>query len=162
MIMRAYVSLSLPYCNHNILFQMAQGVIRCIMEIIFVLLQVHLYGFTVYNNFPCAGGGQWEGSQNPCPAQGVVCWVSRAMEKTIFLRFMFTMSIISILMTLIELYQLTWRKCIKFSRSQLEKLGYGQSTTEMTSTDQSSSKFLRYVTAICPQVYCRSSSKHRI
>ena len=44
---------------------------RCIVEVVFLFLQVHLYGFTVENNFPCEGGGanSRQGIQNPCPPQ---------------------------------------------------------------------------------------------
>ena len=52
-------------------FKFAQGVCRCIIEVIFLFLQIHLYGFTVENNFPCEGGGanSRQGIQNPCPPQ---------------------------------------------------------------------------------------------
>ena len=53
------------------------------------------------------------GKHNPNHVKGVVCWVSRAMEKTIFLRFMFAMCVLSIAMTVIELYQLSWKPCLR-------------------------------------------------
>ena len=91
------------------------------MEILFLWIQVNLYGFTVDNRFECPGGD--DSLQNPCPPHGVVCWVSRAMEKTLFLRFMFAMSIMSIVMTLIELVQLTYKRCFRDTRRLLKVMG---------------------------------------
>ena len=54
---------------------------------------------------------------------GVVCWVSRAMEKTIFLRFMFAMSILSIVMTLVELVQLTSKPVFRFVKRGIRASG---------------------------------------
>ena len=45
-----------------------QGIVRCIMEVLFLWIQIDLYGFTVDNRFECPGGDN--SLQNPCPPHG--------------------------------------------------------------------------------------------
>ena len=108
------------------------------------------------------GNGQFVETDNPCPPNGVVCWVSRAMEKetdfepisdfsknftkilpksefrpkspkkTIFLRFMFVMTIVSIVLTVVELHQLFSKKVLRYGISTMKKLGCSNQNDEMT------------------------------
>uniref|UniRef100_A0A4W3ISD1 Gap junction protein n=1 Tax=Callorhinchus milii TaxID=7868 RepID=A0A4W3ISD1_CALMI len=73
--------------------------LRSLMEIAFLLGQYYLYGFTVPHLFVC-----WT---SPCPNK-VDCFVSRATEKTIFLNFMFYVSLGCLLLNIIELHYLGW------------------------------------------------------
>ncbi|XP_055514125.1 gap junction delta-2 protein [Leucoraja erinacea] len=73
--------------------------LRAVMEIIFLLGQYYLYGFNVPCLFVC-----WT---YPCPTK-TDCFVSRATEKTIFLNFMFCVSLACFLLNIVELHYLGW------------------------------------------------------
>ncbi|XP_069766635.1 gap junction delta-2 protein [Narcine bancroftii] len=73
--------------------------LRTVMEIIFLLGQNYLYGFHVPCLFVC-----WT---YPCPTK-TDCFISRATEKTIFLNFMFCVSLACLLLNIAELHYLGW------------------------------------------------------
>ncbi|XP_068594875.1 gap junction protein delta 6 [Brachionichthys hirsutus] len=75
--------------------------LRAILEVGFVLAQWKLFGFKVPVYFLCASP--------PC-GQAVDCYVSRPTEKTIFLLFMFCVGVFCILLNLLELNHLGWKK----------------------------------------------------
>ncbi|KAM3877367.1 gap junction protein delta 6 [Diretmus argenteus] len=75
--------------------------LRAILEVGFVLAQWRLFGFRVPVHFLC--------SSAPC-AQPVDCYISRPTEKTIFLLFMFCVGVFCILLNLLELNHLGWKK----------------------------------------------------
>lgn len=75
--------------------------LRAILEVGFVLAQWKLFGFQVPVHFLC--------SSAPC-TQPVDCYVSRPTEKTIFLLFMFCVGVFCILLNLLELNHLGWKK----------------------------------------------------
>ncbi|XP_072254825.1 gap junction alpha-2 protein-like [Pyxicephalus adspersus] len=72
-------------------------VFKSLFEAGFILGQWYLYGFVMPPVFVC--------SREPCP-QTVDCFVSRPMEKTIFIIFMLVVSLISLLLNLLELVHL--------------------------------------------------------
>ncbi|KAG9462902.1 hypothetical protein GDO78_022861, partial [Eleutherodactylus coqui] len=72
-------------------------VFKSIFEAGFVLGQWYLYGFVMLPIFEC--------SRKPCPHK-VDCFVSRPMEKTIFIIFMLVVSLISLLLNLFEFIHL--------------------------------------------------------
>ncbi|KAL0994188.1 hypothetical protein UPYG_G00118940 [Umbra pygmaea] len=74
-------------------------VLRSIMEIAFLVGQYYLFGFEVSHLFRC--------ETYPCPNQ-TDCFVSRATEKTIFLNFMFSISLGCFLLNIVELHYLGW------------------------------------------------------
>ncbi|XP_041052659.1 gap junction Cx32.7 protein [Carcharodon carcharias] len=73
--------------------------LRAVMEITFLLGQYYLYGFNVPCLFVC-----WT---YPCPTK-TDCFISRATEKTIFLNFMFCVSLACFLLNIVELHYLGW------------------------------------------------------
>lgn len=73
--------------------------LRSIMEIIFLIGQYYLFGFEVPNLFRC--------ETYPCPNR-TDCFVSRATEKTIFLNFMFSVSLACFILNIVELHYLGW------------------------------------------------------
>ncbi|XP_034406468.1 gap junction delta-2 protein [Cyclopterus lumpus] len=73
--------------------------LRSIMEIIFLIGQYYLFGFEVPNLFRC--------ETYPCPNR-TDCFVSRATEKTIFLNFMFSVSLGCFILNIVELHYLGW------------------------------------------------------
>ncbi|XP_056141209.1 gap junction delta-2 protein [Lampris incognitus] len=74
-------------------------VLRSIMEIIFLVGQYYLFGFEVPHLFRC--------ETYPCPHR-TDCFVSRATEKTIFLNFMFSISLGCFILNIVELHYLGW------------------------------------------------------
>ncbi|XP_041918752.1 gap junction delta-2 protein-like [Alosa sapidissima] len=74
-------------------------VLRSIMEITFLVGQYYLFGFEVPHLFRC--------ETYPCPTR-TDCFVSRATEKTIFLNFMFSISLGCFLLNIVELHYLGW------------------------------------------------------
>ncbi|XP_061819487.2 gap junction protein delta 6 [Nerophis lumbriciformis] len=75
--------------------------LRAVLEVGFVVAQWKLFGFQVPVHFLC--------STTPC-SQPVDCYVSRPTEKTIFLIFMFCVGVFCILLNLLELNHLGWKK----------------------------------------------------
>ncbi|CAI9559805.1 unnamed protein product [Staurois parvus] len=76
-------------------------VFKSIFEAAFVCGQWYLYGFVMPPIFVCIG--------KPCP-HVVDCFVSRPMEKTIFIIFMLVVSLISLLLNLLELIHLACKQ----------------------------------------------------
>ena len=75
--------------------------VRVVLEVGFVTAQWMLFGFRVPVHFLCPSA--------PC-TQPVDCYVSRPTEKTIFLLFMFCVGVFCILLNLLELIHLGWKK----------------------------------------------------
>ncbi|XP_069001715.1 gap junction delta-2 protein [Embiotoca jacksoni] len=73
--------------------------LRSIMEMIFLIGQYYLFGFEVPHLFRC--------ETYPCPNR-TDCFVSRATEKTIFLNFMFSVSLGCFILNIVELHYLGW------------------------------------------------------
>uniref|UniRef100_UPI0037E88974 gap junction delta-2 protein-like n=1 Tax=Semicossyphus pulcher TaxID=241346 RepID=UPI0037E88974 len=73
--------------------------LRSIMEILFLVGQYYLFGFEVPHLFRC--------ETYPCPNR-TDCFVSRATEKTIFLNFMFSVSLGCFILNIVELHYLGW------------------------------------------------------
>ncbi|XP_071992817.1 gap junction alpha-4 protein-like [Engystomops pustulosus] len=69
-------------------------VFKSILEAGFLIGQWYLYGFVMTPNYVC--------ERPPCPHK-VDCFVSRPMEKTIFILFMLVVSLISLFLNLLEL-----------------------------------------------------------
>ncbi|XP_027871558.1 gap junction protein delta 6 [Xiphophorus couchianus] len=89
--------------------------LRAVLEIGFVLAQWKLYGFHVPVQFLC--------TSSPC-RQPVDCYISRPTEKTIFLLFMFCVGIFCIMLNLLELNHLGWKK-IRHALRLREKKSWG-------------------------------------
>ncbi|KAM6981443.1 gap junction protein delta 6 [Aplochiton taeniatus] len=75
--------------------------LRAVLEVGFLLAQWMLFGFQVPVRFLCSAA--------PCSLP-VDCYVSRPTEKTIFLLFMFCVGVFCILLNLLELNHLGWKK----------------------------------------------------
>ncbi|XP_056416546.1 gap junction alpha-4 protein-like [Hyla sarda] len=69
-------------------------VFKSVLEAGFLLGQWYLYGFVMTPNYVC--------ERPPCPHK-VDCFVSRPMEKTIFILFMLVVSLISLFLNILEL-----------------------------------------------------------
>ncbi|XP_063060349.1 gap junction delta-2 protein [Engraulis encrasicolus] len=82
-----------------LLIYIVHVLLRSVMEITFLVGQYYLFGFEVPHLFRC--------QTYPCPTR-TDCFVSRATEKTIFLNFMFSVSLGCFLLNIVELHYLGW------------------------------------------------------
>ncbi|XP_030010557.1 gap junction delta-2 protein-like [Sphaeramia orbicularis] len=85
--------------NQVLLIYIIHVMLRSVMEIIFLIGQYYLFGFEVPHLFRC--------ETYPCPNR-TDCFVSRATEKTIFLNFMFSVSLGCFVLNIVELHYLGW------------------------------------------------------
>ncbi|KAJ8372301.1 hypothetical protein AAFF_G00290870 [Aldrovandia affinis] len=76
-------------------------IFKTLFEVGFILGQYFLYGFQLRPLYKCA---RW-----PCP-NNVDCFISRPTEKTIFVIFMLVVACVSLLLNLLEIYHLGWKK----------------------------------------------------
>ncbi|XP_012697801.1 gap junction alpha-3 protein [Clupea harengus] len=76
-------------------------IFKTLFEVGFILGQYFLYGFQLTPLYKCA---RW-----PCP-NIVDCFISRPTEKTIFIIFMLVVACVSLLLNLLEIYHLGWKK----------------------------------------------------
>ncbi|XP_062259292.1 gap junction alpha-3 protein [Platichthys flesus] len=76
-------------------------IFKTLFEVGFLLGQYFLYGFQLRPLYKCA---RW-----PCP-NTVDCFISRPTEKTIFIIFMLVVACVSLLLNLLEIYHLGWKK----------------------------------------------------
>ncbi|KAM8975438.1 gap junction alpha-5 protein [Pelodytes ibericus] len=75
--------------------------IRTAMEVAFIVGQYLLYGIFLEALYIC--------QRQPCP-HPVNCFVSRPTEKNVFIIFMLAVACLSLLLSLVELYYLAWKK----------------------------------------------------
>ncbi|XP_041667067.1 gap junction gamma-1 protein [Cheilinus undulatus] len=85
--------------NQILLIYILHVLLRSIMEITFLIGQYFLFGFEVPHLYRC--------ETYPCPTR-TDCFVSRATEKTIFLNFMFSISLGCFVLNMAELHYLGW------------------------------------------------------
>ncbi|XP_027020139.1 gap junction alpha-3 protein [Tachysurus fulvidraco] len=76
-------------------------IFKTLFEVGFILGQYFLYGFQLRPLYKCA---RW-----PCP-NTVDCFLSRPTEKTIFILFMLVVACVSLVLNLLEIYHLGWKK----------------------------------------------------
>ncbi|XP_039998048.1 gap junction alpha-3 protein-like [Xiphias gladius] len=76
-------------------------IFKTLFEVGFILGQYFLYGFHLRPLYKC---GRW-----PCP-NIVDCFISRPTEKTIFIIFMLAVACVSLVLNLLEIYHLGWKK----------------------------------------------------
>uniref|UniRef100_A0A3Q2ZUA1 Gap junction protein n=1 Tax=Kryptolebias marmoratus TaxID=37003 RepID=A0A3Q2ZUA1_KRYMA len=76
-------------------------IFKTLFEVGFILGQYFLYGFHLSPLYKCR---RW-----PCP-NTVDCFISRPTEKTIFIIFMLVVACISLVLNLLEIYHLGWKK----------------------------------------------------
>lgn len=74
--------------------------IRTVMEVGFIVGQYMLYGIFLETLYIC--------KRKPCP-HPVNCYVSRPTEKNVFIVFMLAVAILSLLLSMVELYYLSWK-----------------------------------------------------
>ncbi|KAE8299758.1 Gap junction alpha-3 protein Connexin-46 [Larimichthys crocea] len=85
-------------------------IFKTVFEVGFILGQYFLYGFRLRPLYKCA---RW-----PCP-NTVDCFISRPTEKTIFIIFMLVVACVSLLLNLLEIYHLGWKKVKQGMKNEL-------------------------------------------
>ncbi|KAJ8246739.1 hypothetical protein GJAV_G00254840 [Gymnothorax javanicus] len=85
-------------------------IFKTLFEVGFILGQYFLYGFQLRPLYKCS---RW-----PCP-NTVDCFISRPTEKTIFIVFMLAVACVSLMLNLLEIYHLGWKK---FKEGMTKKL----------------------------------------
>ncbi|XP_034417531.1 gap junction protein, alpha 5a [Cyclopterus lumpus] len=86
--------------------------IRTVMEVTFIVVQYMIYGVFLRALYLCRA---W-----PCP-NPVNCYMSRPTEKNVFIIFMLVVAGVSLLLSVLELYHLSWksaRRCLRNKRIQ--------------------------------------------
>ncbi|XP_075963202.1 gap junction alpha-5 protein-like [Anarhichas minor] len=86
--------------------------IRTVMEVTFIVVQYMIYGVFLRAMYLCKA---W-----PCP-NPVNCYMSRPTEKNVFIIFMLVVASVSLLLSALELYHLSWksaRRCLHNRRMQ--------------------------------------------
>uniref|UniRef100_H2YWV1 Gap junction protein n=1 Tax=Ciona savignyi TaxID=51511 RepID=H2YWV1_CIOSA len=106
------------FSQHYILYT-SSVLMRTLVEILFIVLQYRLFGFRVSQLYKCTG--------DPCP-NIVDCFVSRPMEKTIFLWFMFIIAVICLALNVVEMYYLLWQFGVRRTRLERKRKRYQRST----------------------------------
>uniref|UniRef100_F6T0Z3 Gap junction protein n=1 Tax=Ciona intestinalis TaxID=7719 RepID=F6T0Z3_CIOIN len=106
------------FSQHYVLYT-SSVLMRTLVEILFIVLQYRLFGFRVSELYKCTG--------DPCP-NIVDCFVSRPMEKTIFLWFMFVIAVICLALNVGEMYYLLWQFGVRRSRLERKRKRYRRST----------------------------------
>ncbi|XP_054433688.1 gap junction alpha-3 protein-like [Pteronotus mesoamericanus] len=76
-------------------------IFKTLFEVGFIVGQYFLYGFQLKPLYRC---DRW-----PCP-NTVDCFISRPTEKTIFIIFMLVVACLSLLLNVLEIYHLGWKK----------------------------------------------------
>ncbi|KAM3862484.1 gap junction alpha-5 protein-like [Diretmus argenteus] len=84
-------------------------VIRTVMEVTFIVVQYMIYGVFLRALYLCKA---W-----PCP-NPVNCYMSRPTEKNVFIVFMLVVAGVSLLLSVVELYHLGWRRVRKCMRNK--------------------------------------------
>ncbi|XP_032116033.1 gap junction alpha-3 protein [Sapajus apella] len=98
-------------------------IFKTLFEVGFIAGQYFLYGFELKPLYRC---DRW-----PCP-NTVDCFISRPTEKTIFIIFMLAVACASLLLNMLEIYHLGWRK---LKQGVTSRLGPGASETQLGTAD---------------------------
>ncbi|XP_021043832.1 gap junction alpha-6 protein [Mus pahari] len=96
-----------------LLTYMASIFFKTVFEVAFLLIQWYIYGFTLSALYIC--------EQSPCPHR-VDCFLSRPTEKTIFILFMFVVSVVSFVLNIIELFYVLFKALKNHMRNEEDEV----------------------------------------
>ncbi|XP_051998713.1 gap junction alpha-5 protein-like [Xyrauchen texanus] len=85
--------------------------IRSFMEVTFIVIQYMMYGIFLQALYHC--------NTSPCP-NPVNCYMSRPTEKNVFIVFMLVVAGVSLFLSVVELYHLSWKQCRQCLRKYTE------------------------------------------
>ncbi|XP_006893872.1 PREDICTED: gap junction alpha-1 protein-like [Elephantulus edwardii] len=109
-------------------------VFKSAFEGTFLLIQWHLYGFSLSAVYTC--------KRDPCPHQ-VDCFLSRPTEKSIFIIVMLVVSVMSLALNIIELFCVLF-KSIKDNMKEQSDLCHSTNSPRSTSKDQDGPQYVRF------------------
>uniref|UniRef100_A0A3B4TKX8 Gap junction protein n=1 Tax=Seriola dumerili TaxID=41447 RepID=A0A3B4TKX8_SERDU len=119
-------------------------VAKIVLEVLFIVGQYLLYGFTLQTRYVCV--------HFPCPHQ-VDCYISRPTEKSVIIWFMLVSAIVSLVLSVVELFYL----CVKALKETSATTGPSPSRTFASGSSRSSSSpHRRWSTWATP---CTSSTR---
>lgn len=113
--------------SQNYILYAFSVIARTVIEAFFIYLQYTMFGFKIPEIYKCKGA--------PCP-NTIDCFVSRPMEKTIFLWFMFVIAIICASLNILELYYLVWQFGVRRRRIKRKKLAAMRRPSSKTRFDE--------------------------
>ncbi|XP_051954513.1 gap junction alpha-1 protein-like [Xyrauchen texanus] len=108
-------------------------IFKSFFEVGFLLIQWFLYGFSLSAVYTC--------ERLPCP-QRVDCFLSRPMEKTVFIIFMLVVSLVSLVLNVFELFYVSFKR-IK-DRFKDKQYQFATGTLSPTPKDLSPAKYAFY------------------
>uniref|UniRef100_A0A8C7Y8U2 Gap junction protein n=1 Tax=Oryzias sinensis TaxID=183150 RepID=A0A8C7Y8U2_9TELE len=110
---------------------------KSLFEVGFLLIQWYIYGFSLNAVYTC--------ERDPCPHR-VDCFLSRPTEKTVFIIFMLVVSLVSLMLNVIELFYVLFKRIkdrVK-GKQQQQQAGLfpgGGGTLSPTPKDLSTTKY---------------------
>lgn len=109
---------------------------KSMFEVGFLLIQWYMYGFSLSAVYTC--------ERSPCP-QKVECFLSRPTEKTVFIIFMLVVSLVSLLLNIIELFYVFFKRIKdRVKGQQQSNLFPGGGTLSPTPKEMSTTKYAYY------------------
>nr|AAC19098.1 connexin 43 [Devario aequipinnatus] len=109
-------------------------IFKSICEVVFLVIQWYLYGFSLSAVYTC--------ERTPCPHR-VDCFLSRPTEKTIFIIFMLVVSLFSLLLNIIELFYVLFKR-IKDRVKSRQNPQFNTGTLSPTPKELSTTKYAYY------------------
>ncbi|KAK6295169.1 hypothetical protein J4Q44_G00343950 [Coregonus suidteri] len=109
---------------------------KSIFEVGFLVIQWYIYGFSLAAVYTC--------ERSPCPHR-VDCFLSRPTEKTVFIIFMLVVSLVSLLLNVIELFYVMFKRIKDRVKGKQPPVHYpGTGTLSPTPKDLSTTKYAYY------------------
>ncbi|CAB1340331.1 unnamed protein product [Coregonus sp. 'balchen'] len=109
---------------------------KSIFEVGFLVIQWYIYGFSLAAVYTC--------ERSPCPHR-VDCFLSRPTEKTVFIIFMLVVSLVSLVLNVIELFYVTFKRIKDRVKGKQPPVHYpGTGTLSHTPKDLSTTKYAYY------------------
>lgn len=110
---------------------------KSLFEVGFLVIQWYIYGFSLSAVYTC--------ERSPCPHR-VDCFLSRPTEKTVFIIFMLVVSLVSLLLNVIELFYVLFKRIKDRVRTQTQPpaLFPGGTLVSTTPKELSTTKYAYY------------------
>ncbi|KAL7888487.1 hypothetical protein AOLI_G00034610 [Acnodon oligacanthus] len=107
---------------------------KSLFEVVFLVTQWYIYGFSLNAVYTC--------ERSPCPHR-VDCFLSRPTEKTVFIIFMLVVSLVSLLLNVVELFYVFFKRIKDRVKSKQNQYPSG-GTLSPTPKELSTTKYAYY------------------
>ncbi|KAL6486604.1 hypothetical protein MHYP_G00059960 [Metynnis hypsauchen] len=107
---------------------------KSLFEVVFLVTQWYIYGFSLSAVYTC--------ERSPCPHR-VDCFLSRPTEKTVFIIFMLVVSLVSLLLNVVELFYVFFKRIKDRVKSKQNQYPSG-GTLSPTPKELSTTKYAYY------------------